>query len=51
MKTLTTLLLSLASFQALAAVVNPNPIPEPGSLILLAVGASVGALVWSRKRK
>lgn len=49
MKILSTLLLSMASFQALAAAANP--VPEPGALSLLAVGAGAAALVWSRKHR
>ncbi len=28
-----------------------NPIPEPGVLELLAVGAVAGAIVWARNRR
>jgi hypothetical protein len=36
---------------SLSAFAETNPIPEPGSLALLGVGAAVGALIWARGRK
>ena len=29
---------------------QPNPIPEPGSFALLAIGAGAAAFAWSRRR-
>ena len=44
-----TLILSVASLPALAGV--PAPLPEPGVLPLLAVGAVGGLVLWARKRR
>jgi hypothetical protein len=51
-------MLSLPSLQAFAqdcgllGCTTPNPIPEPGSLVLLAIGGvAAGAIRWSRRNK
>ena len=50
MKTIVAVVLgAAASLPSWAAV--PAPVPEPGVLELLAVGAVAGAIVWVRNRR
>ncbi|MBK6281191.1 MAG: PEP-CTERM sorting domain-containing protein [Gammaproteobacteria bacterium] len=44
-----TFTLASTSLSALAGL--PNPLPEPGSLPLLAIGAAGALVLWARNRK
>lgn len=44
-------LLALSSVSVFAAGgTAPNPLPEPGSFALLAIGVGAAAVVWARGR-
>lgn len=45
-----TFILGLSSLSALAGEVTPSPIPEPGALSLIAIGAVGGLVIWARNR-
>ena len=49
-KIVVAVLASVVALPALAGAVT-NPIPEPGVIELLAVGAVAGAIVWARNRR
>lgn len=53
MRTPLGILLAFAAFPAFAVTITatPSPIPEPGALSLLAIGAVAGLLVLAKKRK
>ncbi|MDP2030636.1 MAG: PEP-CTERM sorting domain-containing protein [Thiobacillus sp.] len=43
--------LASIAFPAFAITTAPNPIPEPGALSLLGIGAVAGLLIWVKNRK
>lgn len=51
MRTILGILLAAAAFPVFAVTVAPSPIPEPGALSLMGIGAVVGLVVLARKRK
>lgn len=49
-KLLAGLILATTAFPVLAIAVAPSPIPEPGALWLLGIGAAAGLLVRAKNR-
>ncbi len=49
-KLLAGLILATTAFPAFAIAVAPSPIPEPGALSLVGIGAVAGILVWAKNR-
>ncbi len=51
MKVILSIFSGLALTSTALAGVNPSPVPEPGALELLAIGAIAGIAIFLRKRR